>query len=598
MKPTALTHNLFSQLLNNQVESDFGILTARDSGQITWQWHKPAIWGQRTSDHCLQIHNEERTLLQWSNSEPNQTKEIVNQKLLKEVLAQRHLIVSLIGHGSGIDVDLSGVGILCGRTKEALKAASRDRTAPFCAIDGVKCHRNRAGLRELVEADSIQAAVLFVNSCRSVALSHSAYSMNLSLALGVMDGPTVALLSPHTVRATSLDENVFAESCVQAGMSLGVIASRLNELVRDRGELPPFLLIGRPDFRPVPAEKINKLQWSKIKRDGYEVPATSIPLLRITGASRHDSTYTHVDNVGDFQGENSQFCTQIGKELWIYGNNRDSSSILKVDDSDWQSEEKMFKRLWAALQYWEMLHPLFAQEYSEELLSKTEAEFRTLRDLLVEGVPNVGPIGRRKNSRLGKFALTHIQDQVQSAVNSLSFILADLLDRRGNMFLIEHLAPKMETRSTTSSQMCGCGAALSSWHLKSLLSADVLREQLRCPSCGIVYDSPYQQGKLEYFGTDEIRGGETIKGGWLWQPSAEIMGPPLVHLAIYHSACDPRRFKLMSTITTSNPDGSFAFAHTLRARKSVIPETYWIAFTVLANLEISYAMQRLRVFRR
>src|SRR6185503_10220678 len=98
------------------------------------------------------------------------------------------------------------------------------------------------------------------------------------------------------------------------------------------------------------------------------------------------------------------------------------------------------------------------------------------------------------------------------------------------------------------------------WRLKSLLSADIQRWQLRCPSCGIVYDSPYKQGKLEYFGAGEIRGGETVKGGWLWSPAEEIMGVPHVHLAIYHSSCDAKRFKLVSTTTTSNPDGSFAFA--------------------------------------
>jgi hypothetical protein len=540
-RPDVLTHDRIDRWLE-AADCDFGVLTGRSAAGMTWSWHKDAIWEEDTDvPELASLDWAGAGLERWRVGTPAADAVSVPPESVAGELTRPIALLSVMGHGSGIDMDVGGVAVMCGRTRAALRSAVDDAERPACAVAGAVCPRNPDGRRQLVTSDSICARMLFANTCRGAAFAASTYSIPMSLALGVLDGPTAAFLSAHRLRLIDRSENAFVESCAVVGMTAGRIARRLNELVAAHGEPRPFLLVGRPDVRPV-------------------LPRHALPEAEIA---------------------------------WPQG----AHALHDEGDGDLCLDRALdqVSAAWRCLSYWRLHLPLLRAVADEEGLPPIDGALDELEETLLEAASVGAPRLRHRMRPLAPAVVEDVGLAVGETHDVLAPVVGAALVRHGS-FLVYRLLPLMQrSGGERLGRRCGCGGELLGYRVTGRLDPAVARVQEECATCGIVYDGPRLGRAPRYDGPSQARIGTTADATWHWHATAEPRRQPTVKLALRHSACDPERIEVSAAPPAADGPSNYSMATRLRVAEDAIAETYWLNAVFMSGLEMTYRLERFRV---
>jgi hypothetical protein len=157
---------------------------------------------------------------------------------------QRVEALCMAVHGNSIDLDLPG-GILCGRGRQAASAMEY----PCSYRNG--CRRNPEGKATMLDVATLNADVLFVESCNAVALTDGLFTEDASIALNAMDQPVTSLIATYKlIRSSEGVLPIMAAGLLEAGFRLGEVASTINRVqAAVVGDCPSFVLLGDPCTR-------------------------------------------------------------------------------------------------------------------------------------------------------------------------------------------------------------------------------------------------------------------------------------------------------------------------------------------------------------
>jgi hypothetical protein len=528
-----LTHDVMDICISNAGLCDIGFMTARRLEDVTWHWYKSLLWSKRAERDCIFVDGNSQSLeRRWPDRQGN-GKEAVTISLLSNVLDKPLLHLSLMGHGSGIDMDLGGKGLLCGRTQRSLEVTAPGSLIPFCATENGWCLRDEGGARQIFEADKICAAFLFANTCLGAALGDSHYNWIFSLGLAVIDGPTCASLASHRVRYIDRGENALVERCLLAGMSAGSITRYLNNSLTQRGELASFILFGRPDFKAVTSGK-------------------AIPI-----------------SYGDFNSED----------------------LVKV-------ERNRLSKYWRSLWYWKSMHAPLCKIAGDETCELLQRVFAVFEQALIGQTHMIQRDARKGLDHTNFEAGPAVTEQAARLSEILNPLISKTLKARGGIFVDRvFINLNRSLQSDSQEDRCGCGKPLRLWKLHSLLSSEIERWCLECASCGIILDSSDRDSDLYYDGAIDLRRGETVVASWNWSTKELPLGTPSIHTALLNKLCDTSLITITPGDTEINADGSFRFNQTISVSDNAVPEAYWFWAIVLVDLELTIAMQRLRILK-
>lgn len=601
---TDLTHNRLDSYLSYPMRCEVGFLTARQPEDITWHWHKPRLWSLKAERQCAFIDWQKRSLLRWLHGAQKECEEPVTVALLEEVLGEPLLLLSLMGHGSGIDMDLGGVGLLCGQTRRAAQMASADDGfLPVCAINTDFCPRNRAHNRRIFKTDEISTSFLFANTCLGVALGDSIYSSSLSMGLGITDGPTGVFLGAHRVRYIEQGENALVESCVQSGMTAGAVSRYLNQSVNKRGEPASFILMGRPDFKaihPHQALPIQHIPGPEIlaQDSAYLIQAGQSKLLRISDLPPALSVQPVLKKARAAESRSrGYFCSAVENELWIYGEIGTLGS-LELRPAAMFTEHEMLARWWRALSYWRMQYALLCKAAGDGGINDLSRQLVDFEQFLIARADSFHRrIQQDADQQSAPFRAAAAQ--AERLAETLDPLVDDIF-KRHTKHVIDSLFQKSlrtleEATEGSATMQCGCGKPLRRWRLESLFSADLNRWSWECASCGIVLDAPRQQSRLSYLGPADIYPGERIFINWAWSSGAQTSGQPRIYTAMVNKICDMTLIRISPATARRGADGSFIFSQTIQVADGAEPEAYWFYSIVFADLELTCALQLIRI---
>ncbi|MFI6919981.1 hypothetical protein ACIBIZ_08505 [Nonomuraea spiralis] len=141
-------------------------------------------------------------------------------------------------------------GLVCGRGTDAppvgADLAARTRM-PSC-LRGEGCWRQELGDEDRIAASSIDVQLAFLQSCDSISVGNNAHPLSVGVALGFMEGTTVAVIGTvgfHIAQRPLFDDLAGA---VRGGARLGEAVGELNAAGESNREFTRFGLLGDPSL--------------------------------------------------------------------------------------------------------------------------------------------------------------------------------------------------------------------------------------------------------------------------------------------------------------------------------------------------------------
>ncbi|MEQ4718029.1 hypothetical protein [Nonomuraea sp. B19D2] len=159
-------------------------------------------------------------------------------------------------------------GLVCGRGTAAppvgADLAARTRM-PSC-LRGEGCLRQELGDEDRIAASSIDVQLAFLQSCDSISVGNNAHPLSVGVALGFMEGTTVAVVGTvgfHIAQRPLFDDLAGA---IHGGARLGEAVETLNAVGGANREFTQFGLLGDPSL-PVglPASRSAQRRYSTVR---------------------------------------------------------------------------------------------------------------------------------------------------------------------------------------------------------------------------------------------------------------------------------------------------------------------------------------------
>ncbi|WP_052850397.1 hypothetical protein [Streptomyces avicenniae] len=142
-------------------------------------------------------------------------------------------------------------GLVCGRGTAA-PPAEVDLPAhtrmPSC-LRGEGCWRQDLGDEDRIAASSIDARLVVLQTCDSIAVGNNAHPLSVGVGLGFMDGTTVAVVGTvgfHIAQGPVFDD---VADALHEGARLGEAVERLNAAGEANREFAEFGLLGDPSLQ-------------------------------------------------------------------------------------------------------------------------------------------------------------------------------------------------------------------------------------------------------------------------------------------------------------------------------------------------------------
>lgn len=147
-------------------------------------------------------------------------------------------------------------GVICGRATapgERPEPVGAGLRAPSC-MKGAGCYRTDIPQSSRIPAHDLTGDVVFTHSCSPIAVGVNAMPHDVNVALGLLDGTTVAVLGAVGRHMADPRASEVLLAAVRRGERLGDILRELNDLgAGEMGERSRFGLLGDPAFTPAPA---------------------------------------------------------------------------------------------------------------------------------------------------------------------------------------------------------------------------------------------------------------------------------------------------------------------------------------------------------
>ncbi|MFI7134868.1 hypothetical protein ACIBQ1_55035 [Nonomuraea sp. NPDC050153] len=169
---------------------------------------------------------------------------------LRPLLQRPGRALQVLSHGRECCLVLVD-GLVCGRGTAAPPAgadlAARRRMPP--CLRGEGCWRQELGDEDRIAASSIDVQLAFLQTCDSIAVGNNAHPLSVGVALGFMEGTTVAVVGTvgfHIAQRPLFDDLAGA---IRGGARLGEAVELLNAAGEANREFTRFGLLGDPSLQ-------------------------------------------------------------------------------------------------------------------------------------------------------------------------------------------------------------------------------------------------------------------------------------------------------------------------------------------------------------
>lgn len=209
-------------------------------------------------------------------------------------------LLILQGHGSPIDMNFGGEGLLCGR---ALWRSGAPELFPCFANN--RCFRQRHFNRDAddktgrIDPREVSAQLLVIDACNSLPHPGSSWGYETTLLRGVVESRVGAAILMQGLKSNPLAAYVVLLTRLALGATLGEAIVAVNTLWRDwaglaadNASLAPWVVIGHPS---VTVDGLDVTR-SELRRDGTSW------LLPIPEVESHEGTLIVADNERDVRG--------------------------------------------------------------------------------------------------------------------------------------------------------------------------------------------------------------------------------------------------------------------------------------------------------
>jgi len=171
--------------------------------------------------------------------------------------ANRKRVVVIHGPGRECSVSLLD-SVLCGRAEplgSPMYPETGLRATPCLMDEG--CFRTDLEESEITRAEDVNAALVCLVSCSTIAVGAHVYPYGLSVALGLLEGTSVAVVGVRGVYYTQSSGEWDLQAGLAEGLPLGEIVHRMTRDSRPlNGELSQYGLLGDPGM-VLPGNAIN-----------------------------------------------------------------------------------------------------------------------------------------------------------------------------------------------------------------------------------------------------------------------------------------------------------------------------------------------------
>jgi hypothetical protein len=161
---------------------------------------------------------------------------------IREVLRQPTGVCALIAHGDGSHLDL-GEAILCGLTDDG-ETVGGSPLGGGCTRSTCKKQAGHAGY--LLHADDLNANLLVILSCNSMALASELYPSSLSLALSAVNAKATPVIGTVSQLPFSGETAVNIVRGIRTAVNVGTSVAALNARWKDAGIPCAYVLLGDP----------------------------------------------------------------------------------------------------------------------------------------------------------------------------------------------------------------------------------------------------------------------------------------------------------------------------------------------------------------
>lgn len=164
---------------------------------------------------------------------------------IRAVLAQGADLLSFLAHGRD-DALWIRKGLICGRRPGGVGSPRSYGGLPSCAYTNT-CYQPG---REVVDASTLKATVVFVNSCSTLKLGSSVFPTSYNVVLRMMDGEPCAVIASPFVTDGELWQNVLFHVLAGSGIPIGRALAVVNSATMHSGlDFPGMVLVGDPLLR-------------------------------------------------------------------------------------------------------------------------------------------------------------------------------------------------------------------------------------------------------------------------------------------------------------------------------------------------------------
>jgi hypothetical protein len=165
------------------------------------------------------------------------------EELVRE--PSRRLVVRSFGRECCVNLP---DGVICGRSAppEQVTAAAEGDRVPSC-LRGGGCFRTDLDPEQRLTASDIDAQMVFLHTCSSIAVGNQVFPAAVNLGVGFLSGTAVAVIGAVGVHAAHEELRHVFQRAHAEGLALGDILERMNRTSEKlHGDMGRFGLLGDP----------------------------------------------------------------------------------------------------------------------------------------------------------------------------------------------------------------------------------------------------------------------------------------------------------------------------------------------------------------
>ncbi|ONI91305.1 hypothetical protein ALI22I_09610 [Saccharothrix sp. ALI-22-I] len=148
-------------------------------------------------------------------------------------------------------------GVICGRSGPTPPLVDTRTRVPSC-LRGEGCYRPDLDESQRLPAAEVNASLVFMQACSTVAVGNNAFPTSVGVGLGFLDGTAVAVIGAVGLHVEDVTLRAVFEEEVSRGAPLGEVLDTLNRRADElHGEMSRFGLLGDPGLIMAPTQVVS-----------------------------------------------------------------------------------------------------------------------------------------------------------------------------------------------------------------------------------------------------------------------------------------------------------------------------------------------------